>query len=311
MPRPTGALASAATAAGLRRRSASAPAYWSLSTTSGGRGNRGPAAGPDPALRRRVACRFSGPAACLPGSTGESFPGSARCERRSRAPSSCVVVYDPAGSGRPALMPQPTRGSWIPVLLALVCCLLGEASPAAAQPAPSLADIRDQLDQVVGNRVEATVILGGQEVPQGGLFGWSFNDVEAGVLKYPWSTELGAPRPLGVGGLTWTPVILGLGGHGLLRQQVPRRSAGRQRVDLHHLLARPRRRRAHRAPAGPELHARLRPPLRVHGERLRRGDPARTCGRAGGRRAARQLAHAHAHASSPPSRSATGRPSGA
>jgi hypothetical protein len=109
-------------------------------------------------------------------------------------------------------MPEPTRGSWIPVLLALVGCLLGEASPAAAQPAPSLEDIRDQLDQVVGNRVEATVILGGQEVPQGGLFGWSFNDVEAGVLKYPWSTELGAPRPLGVGGLTWNPVLLGSAG---------------------------------------------------------------------------------------------------
>ena len=49
-------------------------------------------------------------------------------------------------------------------------------------------------------------------MPQGGLFGWSFNDVEAGVLKYPWSTELGAPRPLGVGGLTWNPVLLGSAG---------------------------------------------------------------------------------------------------
>lgn len=109
-------------------------------------------------------------------------------------------------------MPEPTRGSWIPVLLALVCCLLGKASPAAAQPAPSLADVRDQLDQVVGNRVEAAAILGGPEVPQGGLFTWSFNGVDAGVLKYPWSMELGPPRPLGVGGLTWTPVILGSAG---------------------------------------------------------------------------------------------------
>ena len=98
---------------------------------------------------------------------------------------------------------------WRAVLLVSVLCLLGEARPAAAQAAPPLADIRDQLDQVVGNRVEATVILGGQEVPQGGLFTWSFNGVDAGILKYPGSVELGDPRPLGVGGLTWTPVILG------------------------------------------------------------------------------------------------------
>ena len=99
---------------------------------------------------------------------------------------------------------------WLPVPLALVVCLclVGGVRHAAAQPGPSLQGARDQLDQVVGNRVEATAILGGQ-VPQGGLFGWSFNDVEAGVLKYPWGVEVGAPRPLGAGGLTWTPVLLG------------------------------------------------------------------------------------------------------
>jgi hypothetical protein len=99
---------------------------------------------------------------------------------------------------------------WLPVPLALVVCLclVGGVRHAAAPPGPSLQDARDQLDQVVGNRVEATAVLGGQ-VPQGGLFGWSFNDVAAGVLKYPWGLELGAPRPLGTGGLTWTPVLLG------------------------------------------------------------------------------------------------------
>jgi hypothetical protein len=102
--------------------------------------------------------------------------------------------------------------SWLSVLLVPVLCLLGGARCAAAQAAPSLADIRDQLDQVVGNRVEATVILGGQEVPQGGLFTWSFNGVDAGILKYPWSVEWGEPRPLGIAGLTWTPVLLGSAG---------------------------------------------------------------------------------------------------
>jgi hypothetical protein len=83
-----------------------------------------------------------------------------------------------------------------------------------AQSIPSAAEVRDQLDEVVGNRVEVTAILGGQEVPQAGLFKWSFNDVDAGILKYPWSTEVGPARPLGLGELTWTPVILGSAGIG-------------------------------------------------------------------------------------------------
>ena len=86
---------------------------------------------------------------------------------------------------------------------------LGAVSQAMAQPTPSLGEIRDQLDQVVGNRVESAAILGGQEVPQGGLFGWQFNGVDASVLKYPWSAELGAARPLGSSGLAWAPVLQG------------------------------------------------------------------------------------------------------
>ena len=96
----------------------------------------------------------------------------------------------------------------VPLALMLVMLTAG-LDRAAAQPGPTLADVRDQLDRVVGNRVEATVLLGGQQVPQGGLFGWGFNDVDARVLKYPWSVELGAPRALGEGGLVWTPVLLG------------------------------------------------------------------------------------------------------
>src|SRR6185369_8161129 len=97
--------------------------------------------------------------------------------------------------------------------LGLIGLVLGTHS-AVAQPIPSAADVRSQLDQVVGNRVEATVLLGGQQLPQGGLFGWQFNEADARILKYPWSTELGAPRALGVGGLEWTPVLLGSIGAG-------------------------------------------------------------------------------------------------
>lgn len=94
----------------------------------------------------------------------------------------------------------------------LALCLLSGARPAAAQPLPSVADVRDQLDQVVGNRVEAAAILGGQEAPQAGLFRWGFNDVDATVVKYPWTTDLGLPRSLGDGGLTLVPALLGSAG---------------------------------------------------------------------------------------------------
>jgi hypothetical protein len=94
-------------------------------------------------------------------------------------------------------------------VLVLALGSLGTIGGVTAQPLPSDADIRDQLDQVVGNRVEAAAILGGQEVPQGGLFGWEFNDVDAQIFKYPWSADIGAPRPLGPGGLAWTPVLQG------------------------------------------------------------------------------------------------------
>lgn len=96
--------------------------------------------------------------------------------------------------------------------IALALGLLGVAGPAVAQPTPSVDEIRDQLDRVVGNRVEATVILGGQQVPQAGLFGWQFNNVDATIIKYPWNLELGGPRPLGAGSLAWAPVLLGSAG---------------------------------------------------------------------------------------------------
>jgi hypothetical protein len=94
----------------------------------------------------------------------------------------------------------------------LLLGLLAGAGEVAAQPTPSLAEIRGQLDQVVGGRVEAAAILGGQEAPQGGLFRWGFNDVDASVLKYPWSVDLGEARRLGSGGLTYVPVLLGSAG---------------------------------------------------------------------------------------------------
>jgi hypothetical protein len=101
----------------------------------------------------------------------------------------------------------------VPALGLMLSLLLG-VSTAPAQSEPSLTDIRSQLDEVVGNRVEATVLLGGQKAPQGGLFAWQFNDVDARILKYPWNTDLGTPRPLGVGRLEWAPVLLGSIGAG-------------------------------------------------------------------------------------------------
>jgi hypothetical protein len=110
---------------------------------------------------------------------------------------------------------RPSLRPWRrPALLALLASLWVRPVPVVAQPVPSAAEVRAELDRVVGDRVEVTAILGGQEAPQGGLFTWAFNDVDASILKYPWSAEADTPRPLGIAGLTWTPVVLGSAGLG-------------------------------------------------------------------------------------------------
>jgi len=71
-----------------------------------------------------------------------------------------------------------------------------------------------QLDTAIGQRVEATAVLGTQNIASRAGLGWSLNGADGSIYKLPWNFELREPAPLGDSGLTWAPVIDGGLGYG-------------------------------------------------------------------------------------------------
>jgi hypothetical protein len=71
-----------------------------------------------------------------------------------------------------------------------------------------------QLDTAIGQRVEATAVLGTQSIASRAGLGWSLNDAQGSIYKIPWNFELRDPAPVGRSGLTWAPVIDGGAGYG-------------------------------------------------------------------------------------------------
>src|SRR5262245_38381858 len=90
--------------------------------------------------------------------------------------------------------------------------LLALAPAARAQVIPPGA--LEQLDQVVGQRVEAVAIIGTQSVASRTGLGWTLNDADGVIYKVPWKFELMEQMPLGDTGMTWTPVVEGGLGYG-------------------------------------------------------------------------------------------------
>jgi hypothetical protein len=85
--------------------------------------------------------------------------------------------------------------------------LIAVAGPAAwGQVSPGEID---QLDRAVGERVEATAVLGTQSIASRSGLGWTLNDASGDIYKIPWKFELQAPQPLGATGLDWAPVFEG------------------------------------------------------------------------------------------------------
>jgi hypothetical protein len=66
-----------------------------------------------------------------------------------------------------------------------------------------------QLDQAIGERVEATAVLGTQSIASRSGLGWTLNDASGNIYKIPWKFELQAPQPLGATGVDWAPVFEG------------------------------------------------------------------------------------------------------
>jgi hypothetical protein len=91
------------------------------------------------------------------------------------------------------------------------CCAIAAAagfsgSLAFAQPALPT-DALQQLQQVIGNPIEAVNILGGDYAASGGIY--TFHGGNAADLSI---TKLGgglvaSPEPLGLGSLQWAPVL--------------------------------------------------------------------------------------------------------
>lgn len=71
-------------------------------------------------------------------------------------------------------------------------------------------DALQQFQTVVGNRVEAVSILGGDYAAAGGVYtfrGGNLADLSIGKLGG--GGEVASPKPLGLGGLQWAPVLQG------------------------------------------------------------------------------------------------------
>ena len=81
-----------------------------------------------------------------------------------------------------------------------------------AQTLPLPPGALEQLDTAIGQRVEATAVLGTQSITSRAGLGWKLNDADGTIYKIPLDFALRDPLPLGDSGVTWAPEMMaGLG----------------------------------------------------------------------------------------------------
>jgi len=82
-------------------------------------------------------------------------------------------------------------------------------SAALAQPVLP-AGALEQLQKVVGNRIEAISILGGDYAAAGGVYAFrGGNLADLSISKLGGGGEVASPKPLGIGSLQWAPLLQG------------------------------------------------------------------------------------------------------
>ena len=82
-------------------------------------------------------------------------------------------------------------------------------SVALAQPVLP-PDALQQFEQVIGNRVEAVSILGGDYAAAGGIYTFRSGSLaDLSITKIGGGGAVTSPKPLGFAGLQWAPVLLG------------------------------------------------------------------------------------------------------
>jgi hypothetical protein len=110
-------------------------------------------------------------------------------------------------------MREGSQRSWWRGLEWLAAALgaLGVLTPVHAQVVPPGA--LEQLDTLVGDRVETMFVLGTQSGASGGTYLSDINDTAVDVFKITGRGDVGSPKPIGDSGVGWNLVFEGGIGH--------------------------------------------------------------------------------------------------
>ena len=111
-------------------------------------------------------------------------------------------------------------------------------TPIFAEAQPVLSpDAIEQFQRVIGTRVEALTILGGDNGAAGGLYAFrGGNLADLSISKIGGGGMVASPKPLGLGDFKWAPVLQGNIGYSSAENQFPTGYLQGNR-SLYHLLA--------------------------------------------------------------------------
>jgi hypothetical protein len=96
-----------------------------------------------------------------------------------------------------------TRPALVAICAAFLFLLAALSAHAQLLPPGALG----QLDDAIGQRVEATAIIGTQNVASRAGLGWTLNNASGSIYKIPWETEMRQPRPLNSSNEIWAPLF--------------------------------------------------------------------------------------------------------
>lgn len=97
-----------------------------------------------------------------------------------------------------------------PLRWTILFTFVGRAAWAQTLPPEAL----QQLDSAIGQRVEATAVLGTQSITSRAGLGWKLNDADGTIYKIPWDFPLWDPAPIGDSDLSWALEVDGGLGYG-------------------------------------------------------------------------------------------------
>ena len=79
----------------------------------------------------------------------------------------------------------------------------------------------EQLDHLVGSRVETFAVLGTQSGASGGTYTSKFNDTDLAITRVTGRGDVAGPKPLGDSGILWSPMVEGGVGYGTFENNFP------------------------------------------------------------------------------------------